>query len=296
MTAIEEPPVEATTAPVRRKRLRQSLRIVASRPLSAAALGFILLCAVVAIAAPLVAPHDPSAQDLDQGLTGPAWDHLLGTDEFGRDVLSRIIYGARIALMAPIVSIIAAIAIGVPIGLWSGLRRGKVDAIAGRLADTLLSLPGIVIALAIIAVVGPGLVNVMLAVGILFSPTLFRIVRGATMAVAEETFIESARAVGSSSTRTIWVHVLPNIAAPLMVQITLLMGLSLLIEASLSFLGIGVLPPTPSWGAMLRDAYENQYQAPYSALPSGIAICVLVLSFNIVGDSIRDSLTSRRRR
>ena len=143
---------------------------------------------------------------------------------------------------------------------------------------------------------GPGLVNVMLAVGILFAPTLFRIVRGSTLAVAEETFIESAKAAGSSTSRTIWVHVLPNIAAPLMVQITLLMGLSLLIEASLSFLGIGVLPPTPSWGAMLRDAYENQYQAPYSALPSGIAICALVLSFNIIGDSIRDSLSARRRR
>lgn len=295
MTA-PDPVQAAPVVPARRRRLRTSLRLVASRPLSAVALGFIVLCAVIAIAAPLIAPHDPSVQNLDNGLAGPSGSHLLGTDEFGRDVLSRVIYGARIALVAPLVSIVAAVLVGVPVGLWSGLWRGKVDAIAGRLADTLLSLPGIVIALAIIAVVGPGLVNVMLAVGILFAPTLFRIVRGATLAVAEETFIESARAIGSSTTRTIWVHVLPNIAAPLMVQVTLLMGLSLLIEASLSFLGIGVLPPTPSWGAMLRDAYENQYQAPYAALPSGIAICLLVLSFNIVGDTIRDSLSARRRR
>lgn len=296
MTSLGGSSLGGAPSPSGRGRFWRSPRQVVSRPLSAIALVYVLLWAVIAVAAPLIAPYDPSLQALDNRLVGPGGDHLLGTDEFGRDVLSRIIYGARIALLAPLVSIAAAILIGVPIGLWAGLRKGKVDAIAGRLADTLLSLPGIVIALAVIAVVGPGLVNVMLAVGILFAPTLFRIVRGSTLAVAEETFIESATAVGSSTRRTIWVHILPNIAAPLMVQVTLLMGLSLLIEASLSFLGIGVQPPTPSWGAMLRDAYENQYRAPFAALPSGIAVCTLVLSFNIVGDSIRDSLTARRRR
>ncbi|GGP04232.1 hypothetical protein GCM10012278_19040 [Nonomuraea glycinis] len=188
-----------------------------------------------------------------------------------------------------------ALLIGLPLGLWAGLRRGAVDAIAGRLADTILSLPALVAALAIIAVLGPGLVNAMLSIGIIFAPGLFRVVRGATLAVAEETFVDSAVAIGSSTRRTLWVHILPNIAAPLLVQVTILMGVALLVEASLSFIGLGVQPPDASWGSMLKAAYTNQFHSPFAVVPSGVAMVLTVLAFNTIGDSIRDAVGLRRR-
>lgn len=278
------------TSPVRR-----IVRSVLSRPSSVVAIGFVGVLVLFAVAGPLIYPQDPDAQDLGNRFAGLSWSHLLGTDEFGRDVASRIIQASRIALAAPLISVGVALLIGLPFGLWAGLRRGMVDAIAGRLADAILSLPALVGALAIVAVLGPGLVNVMLAVGIIFAPGLFRVVRGATLAVAEETFVRSATAIGSSTRRTLWVHVLPNIAAPLLVQVTILMGVALLAEASLSFIGLGVQPPDASWGSMLKAAYTNQYDAPYSVMPPGVAMLLTVLAFNTIGDAIRDAVGLRRR-
>lgn len=255
---------------------------------------FIVLLVLVAVFAPVLAPHDPSAQELIERLRGPSAAHLLGTDGLGRDVLSRIIYATQLALLAPLIAVGVAILIGVPAALWAGLRRGWVDAATGRIADTLLSLPGLAFALAIVAVLGPGLVNAMVAMGIVFAPTLYRVVRGATLAVAEESYIESARAIGCSTGRTVWVHILPNIAAPFLVQITILMGLALLAEASLSFLGLGVQPPDSSWGSMLRVAYENQFSAPLAVLPPGGILVLTVLAFNTMGDTIRDVVTQRK--
>jgi peptide/nickel transport system permease protein len=258
------------------------------------ALVFIGLLIVVAVAAPWVAPHDPDAQTLASRLQGPSGGHLLGTDDLGRDVLSRLVYASRLALLAPLISVGVAIIIGVPAGLLAGLRGGWVDAVTGRLADTLLSLPGLAFALAVIAVLGPGLTNAMLAMGIVFAPSLYRVVRGATISVAEESYIESARSIGSSNRRIVMSHVLPNIAAPLLVQVTILMGVALLAESSLSFLGLGVQAPDASWGSMLRVAYENQFDAPYSVLPAGIALVITVLSFNTLGDTFRDAISTRR--
>jgi peptide/nickel transport system permease protein len=284
-----------STVVVRSSQSRRVVQAIVRRPASATAAGFLLVLIFFAVAGSLVYPHNPDAQDLGNRFAGLSWSHLLGTDEFGRDVASRIIQASRIAIIAPLISVGVALLIGLPFGLWAGLRRGVVDAIAGRLADTLLSLPALVGALAIVAVLGPGLVNAMIAVGIIFSPGLFRVVRGATLSVAEETFVDSAEAIGSSTRRTLWVHILPNIAAPLMVQVTIVMGVALLAEASLSFIGLGVQPPEASWGSMLKAAYSNQYDAPWAVVPPGAAMLLTVLAFNTIGDSIRDAFGLRRR-
>jgi peptide/nickel transport system permease protein len=257
---------------------------------------FLALLVVCAIAAPLIVPHDPDVQSLSDRFSGYSWTHPFATDEFGRDVLSRLIYAARIALVAPLISVAVAVVLGVPLGMLAGVRGGIIDAIAGRAADTLLSLPGFVSALAVVAVLGPSLVNAMIAVGVAFSPGVFRVVRGATMDTAKETYIESARAIGCSTPRTLGVHVLPNIAAPLLVQVTLLMGISLLVEAGMSFLGLGVQAPQSSWGTMLRSAYNNQNEAPLAVIPPGVALLLTVLAFNTIGDALRDILKARGRR
>lgn len=282
-----------TTADRDRGRLRA---MWARRPRALPAILVLVLLPLVAVAAPLLAPHDPAEQDLLNAFAGLSWEHPLSTDAFGRDVLSRIIYATRITVIGPPLAIAVATVIGVPMGMWAGHRRGAVDAVAGRAADTLLSLPGFVTALAIIAVLGPSLVNAMVAIGIVFSPGLFRLTRGATLETTQETFIESAHAIGSSTPRTLGVHVLPNIAAPLLVQMTLLMGVALLIEASLSFLGLGVQPPDASWGSMLREAYDNQFHAPYAVIPPGLALVTTVLAINAVGDALSDYISDGRTR
>jgi len=270
------------------------LRRASRRTSFVIAAAFIGVLIVAAVGAPLLAPHDPGTQNLANQLQGPSGTHPLGTDDLGRDVASRLIFAARLALLAPLISVGVAVLIGVPSGLLAGLRRGWLDAVTGRIADSLLSLPGLAFALAIVAVLGPGLTNAMVAMGIVFAPSLYRVVRGATLTVAEETYIESARSIGASNSRIVVSHVMPNIAAPLLVQVTILMGVALLAEASLSFLGLGVQAPDASWGSMLRTAYENQYSAPYSVLPAGIALVLTVLAFNTVGDTIRDVVASRR--
>lgn len=265
------------------------------RPAGAASVGFVVLLVLLAALGPLVTPHDPDAQNLALRFADPSWTHPFGTDDFGRDVLSRMIEASRITILAPLISVGIAVLIGLPVGMLAAIRGGWVDAIAGRLADTVLALPALVGALAIVAILGPGLVNTMIAVGIIFTPTMFRVVRGSAVAVAEETFVHSAAAIGSSRRRILVVHVLPNIAAPLMVQVTILMGVALLVEASLSFLGLGVQPPDASWGSMLEAAYANQFKAPFAVVPPGVAMVLTVLAFNTIGDAIRDAVGIRRR-
>ncbi|MCJ0907223.1 ABC transporter permease [Rhodococcus sp. ARC_M6] len=243
---------------------------------------------IAAIGAPWLAPYDPAAQDITNRFAGLSAQHWLGTDEFGRDVASRIIYAARVTLVAPLIALLVGVLLGVPAGLMSGVRRGIFDSVANKVSDTFLSIPAIVLALALVAVLGPSLVNAMIAIGIAFAPHLFRVVRSATAVVAEETYMSSAEAIGASLPRQLFVHVLPNIRAPLLVQVTLLMGFALLAEASLSFLGLGVQPPEASWGSMLKSAYENQFDAPFAVVPPGIALVLTILSFNVLGDGIRD--------
>lgn len=296
MTIISVPAADRASPEPEASPARKALQRLVRRPSSVVAIGFVLLLILLALTAPLIAPYDPAAQDLENTFAPYTAEHLLGTDDLGRDVVTRLLFAIRLALLAPLISVGVALAVGVPSGLWAGLRRGYVDAVLSRLADALLSLPGLAFALAIVAVVGPGLGNVMFALGVVFAPTVFRVVRSAAMSTAEEPFIDSARAIGSSTPRILWVHVLPNVSAPLLVQATILMGVALLAEAGFSFLGLGVQPPDASWGAMLRIAYDNQYDAPLTVLPPGIAIVLTVLAFNTIGDSIRDVMSARGER
>lgn len=289
-------PAGTTPAPAGLRGRSVVRRVVLNGIPSALASGFLLVLLVVACFAPLLAPHDPNAQSIDLRFAGPSGDHWFGTDSLGRDVLSRLIYASRIAVLAPTISVGVAILVGVPAGMWAGLRRGWIDVVFSRIADALLSLPGLAFAMAIVAVLGAGLTNAMLALGVTFAPRAYRIARAATLSVAEETYTESARAIGLSDARTIRVHVLPNIVAPLLVQTTIMMGAALVAEASLSFLGLGVQLPNASWGTMLNTAYQHQYQNPAGLLPPALALALTVLAFNTMGDAIRDVVGIRRTR
>jgi len=259
------------------------------------AAGFLVLLLFVAIFAEVIAPYDYTAQDLRNQLQPISPEHWLGTDHLGRDVLSRLMFAARLTLLAPLLSVGIALILALPTGLFAGFRRGWIDEVTSRIAEVFLSLPGLVFALVIVAILGCGLFNAMLALGIAFAPGLFRIVRAATLGVAGETYIESARSIGSSTGRTVFVHVVPNIMAPLVVQVTILMGISIIAESALSFIGVGAQPPSASLGTMLRDAYDFQFKAPLAVLPPGIVLVLTVLCFNTLGDRFRDALLGEQR-
>lgn len=296
MTTIDDPDLAAEVGAAGQRSRRDVLRALVKQPASVASIVFLLLLVVIAVTAGIISPHSPSTQNLSEGFAGISADHWLGTDKLGRDVLSRMLYASRIAILAPLIAVGIAVVLGIPAGLIAGMSKRRLDSIMNTISDTLLSVPGIVMALAIVTVVGPGLVTAMVAIGIVMSPSLFRIVRGAAMVIAEETFIASARSIGSGRIRTMFRHVLPNIAAPVLVQVTLLMAAALLAEAGLSFLGLGVQPPSASWGAMLKSAYENQYAAPWAVVAPGVAIVLTVLSLNTLGDGLRDALAGRKSR
>lgn len=270
-----------------------TLRRVVARPAGALALGFLVLLLLVAITAPLIAPHDPYHQSLQDRFAGVSWRHPFGTDDFGRDVLSRTIYAARLAVLAPGVAVGIALLVGLPTGLLAGYKQGPLAAVLARVFETILSIPPIVAAIAIVAVLGQGLLRTMLAVGIVFSPRVFRVVRSAAMAVAEETYILAAHAIGASTRRVVWVHCLPNVIAPLLVQVSLMMGFALLAESSLSFLGLGVQLPEASWGSMLRSASQHQFAAPDAVIVPGLALTLTILALNTLGDAIRDAIGDR---
>lgn len=279
----------------RQHRALEVLRRVVTRPAGALALGFLVLLVLVAVFGPLIAPFDPNAQSLRDQYQPPSWEHWLGTDDFGRDVLSRLIYATRYAVIAPVVAVVVAVVLGLPTGLFAGYRPGRLAAVMSRVSETLMSIPPIVAAIAIIAVLGRGLVWTMLTIGIVYSPRLFRIVRGAALSVSEETFISSAESIGASTNRVVWMHCLPNVLAPLLVQVTLLMGFALLAESSLSYLGLGVQPPQASWGTMLKAATQQQFRAPFAVVPPGVALTLTILALNTLGDVLRDATADRSR-
>jgi peptide/nickel transport system permease protein len=253
--------------------------------------GIIGLMLVCAIAAPVVAPYDPIEQDLEHVLENESGAHFMGTDELGRDVLARIIYGARISLQAAVFAVAIAFAIGVPVGLLAGYYGGFLDEwVVMRIADALQSFPFLILALALAATLGPGFGNALIAIGIGFSPGFMRIVRAQVLTVAHQEYVQAARAVGARDRRILLRHVLPNSLAPLLVQTTLAMASAILAEASLSFLGLGVQPPTASWGQMLATAQGQINFAPWLAYWPGIAIFLAVLGFNLVGDGVREAL------
>jgi peptide/nickel transport system permease protein len=260
-----------------------------------ATLGIVVVACVVFLAlfAGLLAPLDPIKPDLNRSLEPPGLSHLLGTDDLGRDILSRVIYGARISLLAGVVSVAIAFLGGVGLGVISGYWGGWVDNVIMRLMDSLLSFPAIVLALAIAAAIGAGLTNVMIAIGIVNTPTFARLARGQTLAVRELDYVGAARVLGARDLRIVRVHLLPNIAAPLIVQTSLSVAFAILAEASLSFLGFGVKPPEPSWGSMVSMGRGYLQQAPWLVFGPGAAIFITVMGFNFVGDALRDALDPR---
>ncbi|OJY35980.1 MAG: hypothetical protein BGP06_19130 [Rhizobiales bacterium 65-9] len=254
---------------------------------AATVLGVLFLLAVLA---DWVSPYDPLQQDLMSALQWPSSAHWLGTDDLGRDVLSRLIYGCRIAVIATAEATAIALVIGVPIGLFIGYRGGWWDWIVMRVVEALVSIPGIMVAIVIIAILGPGLHRAMIALGILFSTSFLRLTRGVVLAEREEVYVRSARVVGASETRILLRHIFPNIAPPLIVQTTLTVGAVLLAEAGLSFIGLGIQPPQASWGTMLNTAAAFMDLNWFLAIPPGVAIILTVLSVNLLGDVLRDSI------
>ncbi|MBI3455971.1 MAG: ABC transporter permease [Candidatus Rokubacteria bacterium] len=270
----------------RRARLIQALRRTPVAIIGATMVSVVIL---VALAAPVLAPHDPVAQ-IAQPLLPPGGEFLAGTDEFGRDELSRLIYGARVSLYVGVLAVLIALAVGGTSGVVAGFHGGFIDDATMRAMDILLSMPALVLAIAITAVLGPSLTNVMLAIGIVYSPTFARVARGPALAVVRRPYIEAARAIGASSLAIVLRHVLPNVAAPILVQATVSLSTAILTEAALSFLGLGTQPPTASWGLMLSAARQYMLIDPWIAVLPGLAIAVAVLGFNLLGDGLRDVL------
>jgi peptide/nickel transport system ATP-binding protein len=255
-----------------------------------AGLAFLVVVVAAAVFAPLVAPDSYSAQDLVAINAAPSLHHLLGTDDLGRDVLSRIIWGGRVSLRATFEIVVLAIVVALPLGLLAGFLRGWVDTVTMRVMDALFSFPPLVLALTVSALLGASLNNAAVAIAIVFVPSFVRLIRGEVIAVREEAYVESARSLGARPGRIMRTHVLPNVASPIIIQVALALGFALLAEAGLSFLGIGVEPPTPSWGNMLNEAYQFIFQAPWALVFPGLAIMLTVLSFNMVADGLRDAI------
>jgi len=259
-----------------------------------AGLVFLLVAIVAAIFAPLVAPHPPNLQDINAVNAGPSASHWLGTDDLGRDILSRLIWGARISLRAAFEIVALAAVVAVPLGLIAGFFRGAVDSVIMRAMDALFSFPPLILALTVAALLGADVNDASIAIAIVFVPSFVRLLRGEVIAVREEAYIESARSLGATSKRLLARHVVPNVASPIIIQLALALGFALLTEAGLSFLGIGEQPPIPSWGGMLQEGFQFINSAPWAVIFPGIAIMLTVLAFNLVADGLRDSLGRER--
>jgi len=260
-----------------------------------AALGVIAGFALLALLAPAIAPYDPLATSWTAIRKAPSAAHWFGTDEIGRDVLSRIVWGTRASLLAGVVSVSISLAFGIPIGLLAGYAGGWLDALISRMTDAMLACPFLILAIALAAFLGPSLTNAMIAIGVSATPIFIRLTRAQVLQVKVEDYVEAARAVGNSPLRIMWRHILPNIVPPLTVQATLAAAAAIIAEAALSFLGLGQQPPAPSWGSMLNTAKNYIDNAPWMAIWPGISIFLLVLSFNLLGDGLRDAFDPRQR-
>lgn len=273
---------------------RRALRQLARRPAAVFGAAVLLLVLVLALGAPWLAPHDPMATSWSAVRKAPSAAHWFGTDEVGRDLLSRVIWGARASLAAGLVAVLIAVAVGLPLGMVAGYAGGWVDAVIGRLTDAMLAIPFLILAIALAAFLGPSLGNAMIAIGVTATPIFVRLARGQVLQARAEDWVEAARAVGNPRARILARHILPNILPPVLVQATLTIASAIIAEASLSFLGLGQQPPAPSWGSMLNTAQRFLTQAPWMALFPGAAIFVTVLAFNLFGDALRDALDPKR--
>jgi peptide/nickel transport system permease protein len=269
------------------------LRRVLRRPPAVVGLAVVAAFVAVAVAAPLVAPYDPIKTNFVAVRKAPSDAYRLGTDEVGRDVLSRLIWGARASLLAGVIPVTLALVVSVPVGLLSGCAGGWLDGLIMRITDAMLAIPFLIVAIALAAFLGPSLTNAMIAIGIAALPTFVRLARGSALAVTTEEYIESARSLGCSRVRIAVRHVLPNIVPPLLIQSSLTAAAAIIAEASLSFLGLGQQPPAPSWGSMLNAAQRYLVQAPWMAIYPGLMIFGIVMSLNVLGDALRDALDPR---
>jgi len=274
---------------------RRALRRLFQRKGAVAGIVVIVTFIALALFAPLILPYDPVAANFVLVRKPPSALHWFGTDELGRDVLVRVVYGARASLMAGVISVGIALGIGVPFGVLSGYRGGFIDALISRITDAMLACPYLILAIALAAFLGPSLGNAMIAIGITTTPIFVRLTRGQVMSVKVEDYVEAARAMGNPRWRIALFHILPNIMPALLVQATLSIAAAIIAEAALSFLGLGQQPPAPSWGSMLNAAQRFLTNAPWMAVWPGLAIFMVVLSFNLVGDGLRDALDPRER-
>jgi peptide/nickel transport system permease protein len=274
---------------------RRALGRLARRRGAMIALGVVVFFVVLALLAPGIAPYDPLATSWGAVRKAPTSAHWFGTDEIGRDVLSRVVWGTRASLLAGVVSVSISLVFGVPIGLLAGYVGGWVDALISRMTDAMLACPFLILAIALAAFLGPSLTNAMIAIGISATPIFVRLTRAQVLHVKVEDYVEAARAVGNSQLRIALRHVLPNIVPPLIVQATLAIAAAIIAEAALSFLGLGQQPPAPSWGSMLNTAKNYIDNAPWMAVWPGVSIFLLVLSFNLLGDGLRDAFDPRQR-
>ncbi|MGD9364036.1 MAG: ABC transporter permease, partial [Desulfobacterales bacterium] len=258
-------------------------------------IGFFIIVAlvIVAVLAPWIAPYDYTEQHILQTFKGPTQEFLMGTDEFGRDLLSRIIWGTRPALIVGVLSVLVSIGIGVPIGVLAGYKLGWIDRMITWLVDIMLSFPALLLGLMIVTLLGQGIYKVIIAIGISHVAQYIRLARGPTMALRNHDFVRATRALGAGDVRIIFSHILPNIVGPIIIMGTLSIAGAIRMEASLSFLGLGIQPPTPSWGNMIREGVANILQSPWMALFPGLALTFTVLAYNMVGDSLRDMFDPR---
>jgi peptide/nickel transport system permease protein len=256
-------------------------------------IGYIVILAVAALAAPLIAPYNPVVQNLDERFSPSSKAHFLGTDNFGRDILSRVIYGSRSALLVGIVAVSIAVLIGSLVGLLAGMAGRFVDNALMLLMDSLLSFPTILLAITVVSFLGYGLLQVMLAIGVIFSPVFARLVRAETLAIKTESYVEASRALGTPIVKTVYKHIIPNLLGKVIVQGSITFALTVVIEASLSYLGLGTQPPDPSWGLMLKDARNYLVLAPWMAIFPGTVLALTVLSFNILGDTLSEKLNPK---
>ncbi len=283
-------PLDLTGAPARRGSLARAWTVARRRPASIGGAIVVVLFVVMALAAPWLAPHDPSKTDWAKLRKAPSAAHPLGTDDLGRDGLSRVMWGARISMQAGVGSILFAMALGVPLGLVAGYYRGVLDQAVMRLTDAWLAFPFLILAIGLVTILGPSLINATIAIGVAATPTYVRLTRGLVLAANEEDYVNAARALGAGDRRVMFRHLLPNIVSAILVQATVAVPTAIIAEAVLSFLGLGVQPPAPSWGTMLNAAQQFLESAPWMEFWPGLAIFVLALSFTLAGDGLRDVL------
>ena len=281
-------PLEASPA-------RRALRRLLRRRGAMLGLVIVVFFVLLAVFASSIAPYDPIATSWSAVRKAPSAEYLFGTDEIGRDVLSRVIWGARASLLAGLVSVCISMALGVPIGLLAGYVGGWTDSLISRFTDAMLAVPFLILAIALAAFLGPSLSNAMVAIGVSAMPVFIRLTRAQVLSVKVEDFVEAARAVGNPHWRIALRHILPNVLPPLIVQSTLAIAAAIIAEASLSFLGLGQQPPAPSWGSMLNTAKNYVDNSPWMAIWPGLSIFLLVLSFNLLGDGLRDALDPKHK-